>query len=131
MKSPWKSAQELEPGREYLALVSDIPPKRLSATRRLFTGAGQVREQLGSSEGVVGFSLLARPLRKQYATLSVWTSDEALAEFARTGPHGRLMRELAPDMAPTTFVRWTFRGDEGRPTWREGLRRLREAAPAS
>ena len=124
MKSPWKSMQALDPGREYLVLASSIPPLSRSSTGRLFRGAGEVRAQLASTEGVVGFSLLARPWRKQYATLSVWIDEPALAAFTRENPHGRLMADLAPDMGPTKFVRWTITGADGRPSWSEALRRL-------
>ncbi len=124
MKSRWKTLQQLDPDREYVAFVTDIPPKRRASTSRLFAGARQVRRQLGKTDGVVGFSLLARPMAKQYVTLSLWTDDEALTAFARTRPHQQLMADLAPDMAPTTFVRWKHPGAGGRPAWNDALRRL-------
>ena len=124
MKSPWKSMKTLEPDREYTAFASSIPPVSRSSTGRLFKGASAVRKQLANTEGVVGFSLLARPLRKQYATLSVWIDDGALASFADTSPHRELMAELSPEMGPTKFVRWTISGSDGRPSWSDALRRL-------
>jgi hypothetical protein len=96
----------------------------MSSTGRLFSGASAVRKQLEATEGVMGFSLLARPLRKQYATLSVWTDEPALAAFAAATPHGKLMSELSKEMGPTKFVRWTMKGSEGKPSWREALKRL-------
>ena len=124
MKSPWKSMQPLEPHREYVVLASSIPPLSRSSTRRLFHGARAVRKQLARTEGVAGFSLLARPLRKQYATLSVWVDEGALASFAEDSPHGALMADLSPEMGATKFVRWTISGSEGRPSWSDALRRL-------
>ncbi len=124
MKSPWKSITALEPNREYVLLASSIPPVSRSSTRRLFRGASAVRKQLAPTEGVVGFSLLARPLRKQYATLSVWADERALNAFAHETPHGALMADLAPEMGPTKFVRWTMIGSEGRPSWHNALHRL-------
>jgi hypothetical protein len=73
---------------------------------------------------MVGFSTLARPLRKQYATLSVWIDEDALRAFARSAPHRQLMTDLAPEMAPTRFLRWTIRGREGLPSWDDALARL-------
>jgi hypothetical protein len=35
-----------------------------------------------------------------------------------------LMSELSPQMGPTKFVRWTIRGADGRPSWRDALQRL-------
>ena len=77
MKSPWKSTPQLEPDRSYLVLASSIPPLKLSSTWRVFRGASAVRKQLAKADGVIGYSLLARPLLKQYATLSVWVDDDA------------------------------------------------------
>jgi hypothetical protein len=87
MKSPWKWTSSLEPEREYLVLASSIPPRSRRSTWRLFRGASAVRRQLAVTDGVVGFSLLARPLAKQYATLAVWRDEEALAVFAGAEPH--------------------------------------------
>lgn len=130
MRSPWRTVEPLDPTRDYLALVSDIPPLRLTSTGRWFRGAHEVTEQLRGADGVAGFSLSASPLRKQYLTLSVWTDEAALARFAAADAHGRLVQDLRPEMAPTRFVRWTFPGRDGRPRWAEGIRRL-AAAPAS
>lgn len=128
MKSPWKSVRPLEAGREYLVLASSIPTRRLASTFRMFAGASAVRRQLEGAEGLVGFSLLARPLRKQYATLSVWADDEALATFTSARPHAELMSALAPEMGPTKFVRWMIDGFDGPPSWTDAVRRL-EAEP--
>ena len=124
MKSPWKWSSSVEPDREYLVLASSIPPRSRRSTWRLFRGARTVRKQLAVTDGVIGFALLARPLAKQYATLSVWRDEDALAAFAETEPHRELMKALSPEMGPTNFVRWTIRGADGRPAWDDALQRL-------
>ena len=125
MKSPWKSMMSLEPDREYVVFASSIPPISRRSTWRLFRGASAVRRQLGATDGVVGFSLLARPIRKQYATLSVWVDNDALASFsAHAAPHNELMKRLAPEMGPTKFVRWSMKGSDGLPAWESALERL-------
>jgi len=77
-----------------------------------------------ATDGVLGFSMLAEPLRKHYATLSVWRDEAALDGFAKAHPHDRLMAELAPAMGATKFVRWTISGIDGRPSWNDALTRL-------
>ena len=124
MRSLWKWSAPLEPEREYLVLASSIPPRSRRSTWRLFRGASTVRRQLAVSDGVIGFALLARPLAKQYATLSVWRDEEALTAFASSEPHRGLMTSLRPEMEPTKFVRWTIRGADGRPSWADALQRL-------
>ena len=115
----------LDPGVEYLVLASSIPPKSIRSTLALFRGSRAVRRQLLNTDGVMGFSMLAEPLRRQYATLSVWRDDAALDDFARAHPHDELVVALAPKMGHTKFVRWAIRGADGRPSWKEALERLR------
>jgi hypothetical protein len=124
MKSPWKTLGVLEPEAEYLVLASSIPPKSYSSTWSMFRGSRVVRQQLLTADGVLGFAMLAEPLRKNYATLSVWRDEEALNAFARTDPHGRLMAELAPSMNAQRFVRWKISGSDGTPSWTDALNRL-------
>jgi hypothetical protein len=114
----------LEHDAEYLVLASSIPPKSVASTWKLFRGSRAVRRQLLATEGVFGFSMLAEPLRKHYATLSVWRDEAALGAFARAHPHDRLMRDLTPEMGPTKFVRWTISGAKGPPSWADALARL-------
>ena len=61
MKSPWKWSATLEPDREYLVLASSIPPRSRRSTWRLYHGARAVRKQLATTDGVVGYTLLAAP----------------------------------------------------------------------
>ncbi len=124
MKSPWKSLGALEPRHEYLVLASSIPPKSVRSTWKLFRGSAAVRRQLIGTEGVVGFSMLAQPLRKRYATLSVWRDQAALDAFEHAPPHDGLMTALIAEMDATKFVRWTIQGEDGIPSWPEALRRL-------
>ena len=90
----------------------------------MFRGSRAVRKQLMATDGVMGFSMLAQPLRKHYATLSVWRDDAALDGFVGARPHNELMVSLVGEMGATEFVRWTISGANGRPTWREALERL-------
>ena len=124
MKSPWKSLAPLDHDVEYLVLASSIPPKSIASTWRMFRGSRLVRRQLLATDGVLGFSMLAEPLRKHYATLSVWRDEDALGAFARTAPHAQLMDALAPEMDDPRFVRWTIRGSDGTPSWADALARL-------
>jgi hypothetical protein len=128
MKSRWKWAAKVEPDTDYLVLASSIPPRGYRSTWALFRGSRAVRRQLLSTDGVIGFALLAEPVRKRYATLSVWRDEDALAAFAKAEPHRQLMAELTPRMAPTTFVRWTIPGSGAPPPWADALRRLEAAA---
>ena len=90
---------------------------------RFFRGVSAVRKQLGTADGLAGYTLRARPLARDYWTLSVWTGETALREFTRTPPHVRLMASLKPVMGPATFVTWTISAADGRPSLAGALER--------
>lgn len=127
MRSPWKSVAPLEPDREYVALATHIPTRRLASTWKMFRGAHSVRRQLEATDGIVGFSLLAEPFGRNYATLSVWRDQTALEAFTNAAPHAALMPGLRSDMAQTSFETWTISGSDGIPSWSDALTRLRRA----
>lgn len=125
MKSPWKTLGTLDADAEYLVLASSIPPKSVSSTWSMFRGSRAIRRQLLVADGVIGFSMLAEPMRKKYATLSVWRDEAALDAFVNAMPHAELMSDLSPSMDEPTFVRWTISGRDGTPSWDDALDRLR------
>ncbi len=116
---------EMEPAQSYLVMASHLPLKKLSSTPRFFRAVSAVRNQLANTEGLIGYTLRARPVAGDYWTLSVWTGESSLRGFMRTEPHAGLMGSLRPIMGPTKFVRWEIPGGEGRPSWSAALERLR------
>ena len=121
---PWTAAGEMEPGREYVVMASHLPLRSLTSTVRFFRAVAAIRKQLRSAEGLVGYTLRAKPLARKYWTLSVWNDRDALAQFMRTPPHVGIMSSLKPLMAPTRFVQWQITAAEGRPSWSDALERL-------
>ena len=81
-------------------------------------------KQMASAEGVLGYSVLARPLSKRFWTLSAWKDDAALRTFVQYPPHVRIMTALTPHMGETKFVRWTVKGSELLLHWDDALRRF-------
>ena len=120
----WKSFLDASPEREYVALISYLPLKRLWMVPKFWAFTRRVQEQLARSHGLVGYSLSARLFSHEFWTLSVWEDEQALMEFVRRLPHGKAMVALIPHMGQTKFVRWRMRGSEVPPGWEEGLRRL-------
>lgn len=127
---PWTSGREMEPGIEYLVMASHLPLKKISSTVRFFRGVWAVRRQLAGADGLIGYTLRAKPLSRDYWTLSVWKDQSALGAFMRTPPHAQVMSSLKPLMGPTKFVRWNITADDGRPTWAGAMERL-ASAPGS
>ncbi len=73
----------MEPGSGYLVMASHLPLKRISSTVRFFRGVTAVRRQLAAADGLVGYTLRAKPLARDYWTLSVWKDEGFLIGQAR------------------------------------------------
>ena len=121
---PWTGRAAMVPGTDYLVMASHLPLQRISATVRFFRAVSAVRKQLATADGLIGYTLRARPLARDYWTLSVWEDQGALREFMRTAPHVQIMSSLKPVMGPTKFVTWTVAAAEGRPSMDNALEHL-------
>jgi hypothetical protein len=121
---PWTARAEMEPGTGYLVMASHLPLKRITATVRFFRAVFAVRKQLATADGLIGYTLRAEPLARDYWTLSVWTDNTALRQFMRTPPHVQVMTSLKPHMGPTKFVTWTISAADGRPSMAGALDHL-------
>lgn len=126
---PWTSFADREPDREYVALLSYLPLRRLSSTLVFFRDVRRIRGQLARSHGLVGYSLRARPLRKEYWTLSVWESERALFAFVKELPHSGVMSSLRRRMGATRFLRWRLGAGEAQPTWDDAMSRAAVPGP--
>jgi len=79
---------------------------------------------MASAAGLLGYSVLARPLSKRFWTLSAWKNEAALRTFIQCPPHVRIMTALAPHMGDTKFVRWMVKGAQMPLSWDDALRRF-------
>ena len=86
----------------------------------------QIQRQLAGSEGLVGYSMDANVISKEFWTLSVWEDTEALRRFVHRTPHDEVMRDLLADMGKTEFVRWKARGSSIPLDWGAAKERVRE-----
>jgi hypothetical protein len=97
-------------------MASHLPLKRITATVRFFRAVLAVRTPLAAADGLIGYTPRAKPLARDYWTLSAWTDNTALREFMRTPPHVKVMTSLKPSMGPTKFVTWMISAADGRPS---------------
>jgi len=120
---PWVTFRQPDPAREYLVLLSELPLQRFRDLGAFLLYTWRIQSQLRHTPGLLGYSLLARILKRQFWTLSVWESEEALHQFVVENPHGQVMTALQGKMDQTHFVRWSMRGSEFPPRWRDALTR--------
>lgn len=123
LASPWQSFGAPAPDDDFLALLSYLPLKSYGRLLPFVIYSVQVVKQLAASDGLLGYSLLARPFSKQFWTLSAWRNEDALQAFVRQIPHVRIMTALAPHMDQTKFVRWIVKGIQLPLSWDDALRR--------
>jgi quinol monooxygenase YgiN len=122
--SPWRTFGASDPNGEFVALLSYLPLKSYWRVLPFFLYTAQVVKQLASAEGLLGYSVLARPFSKRFWTLSAWNSEAALRTFVNHPPHVRIMTALTPYMDKTDFVRWMVKGSELPLQWDDALRRF-------
>jgi quinol monooxygenase YgiN len=123
LSTPWRSCRATDPKREYLALLSFLPLKRLWRVPSFLIYTIRITRQLQRSPGLMGYSLQTELLTGRFRTLSVWENEAALQAFVQAAPHQETMRALIPHMGPTRFVRWTVLGAHLPVRWDEALRR--------
>jgi quinol monooxygenase YgiN len=122
--TPWRTFGASDPNSDFIALLSYLPLKSYRRVLPFFVYTAKVVEQLASAEGLLGYSVLARPFSKRFWTLSAWNSEAALRTFVNHPPHVRIMTALTPHMGDTKFVRWTIKSSELPLQWDDALRRF-------
>jgi quinol monooxygenase YgiN len=126
--TPWRSFAPVESEREYLALLTYLPLRSLRSLGSFTLQTLAITRQLKETTGLIGYSLMARPVRKEFWTLSVWNDESALARFANMRPHADTMTAMRPFMKQTKFIRWKLRGSDIPPKWEDALPRWQRAA---
>ncbi|HLK01136.1 MAG TPA: hypothetical protein VKU39_14675 [Streptosporangiaceae bacterium] len=112
MEIPWTTHDKPEPGQQAFIMASRFNLTSARHTPAFLLGAIRIRRQSLDSPGMLGVSLRAFPLRKQYWTLSAWTGEQALRQFMRAEPHGGFMRRAHPWMRDATFKFWELPAGE-------------------
>src|SRR5258706_9801976 len=92
---PWRTYETPTPGTRYLALISYLPLKHFRAIPNFFRFTSEIRRQLRTAPGLIGYSLDARPFARRFWTLSVWHDQQSLTDFVNHAPHNRIMQKLA------------------------------------
>lgn len=119
---PWKAFGKAEQGRKYTVLLCEFPLKSYAAIPRFLRFAWRVARHLKGARGLVGYSLLVRPFRKEFCTLSVWQSEKTLMNnFVRREPLSYVMGGLQPEVGPPRLIRWTIQGEACPPRWDEAF----------
>ena len=123
---PWQTLNKAEPQRNYLVQLSYLPLVRYRSLLPFGRWLLAIQKQLSETSGVIGYSLLARPLKREFWTLSAWSDPSALRDFVRAAAHVRAMGALRSHMGQTMFIEWTLAGEDFPPRWNDALKRFYE-----
>ena len=97
-----------------------------SVVARIFWSTFAILKQLAGSAGVLGYALRAKPLERNFWTMSAWLDEKSLMDFARGLPHSEVMQALAPHMGPTKFIRWKVAGSDVPLRWDVAIERAKQ-----
>lgn len=93
-----------------------------------FAASRTVTRQLSSAPGLIGWSLGADLLRKEFFTLSAWEDDRSLETFVAGASHAPTMQRFAPRVRRgSIFVRFPVRGADLPLTWKDAIARQDQA----
>jgi hypothetical protein len=109
---------------EVTVMASRLVLRRLSDVPSFLAAALRIRKQMLASPGALGLSLVARPLRRSFWTLSAWPDPAALRGAAGHELHRQVMKRFGPRMAGSAFVTWTVPATSLPVSWDEAMRRL-------
>ena len=130
MDSPWIMFGTPDKNREYFALLSSLPLNKYRAIPGFLRFSSQIQKQLRATPGVIGYSLRAKLLSRNFWTLSAWADEKALTDFVAKIPHEQAMQAMMPHMGPTKFTKWKVLGSALPLQWEEAMRRSKKEGPS-
>jgi hypothetical protein len=128
---PWRTKTEVQADQDYLVMASRLPLRSRRTVPRFMRLTLSVVRQLERTDGLMGYTLLAQPMKGTFWTLSAWSGQPALDAFARAMPHLGVTGKLRPYMGPTRFSFWTVKGAALPVAWDEAIERLMSSDAAS
>ncbi|MET9594973.1 DUF3291 domain-containing protein [Streptomyces sp. NPDC006516] len=123
---PWITPQPPPSEGTAVVMASRFEVRSLRDVPRFLLKSLAAWKQVRSAPGAFGASLVARPSKRVFYTLSAWESREALHAYARTEPHRSVMTGLGPTMRSSTFTFWDVPVDRLPISWDEAMRRIDE-----
>ncbi len=124
---PWRQLSAPRADHSYLVMASRLPLHSYRTIPKFLRMTAAIARQLEHSEGLIGYSLLAQPMKKTFWTLSAWADQQALHAFVRTMPHMKIMKALRPYMEPTKFTTWGVLGSALPIDWSDAIDHLNGA----
>ena len=107
---PWTTIHTPDPARTYQAFATKLPLTSHRHVPGFLRDTQRIRRQLSTSDGLVGYGLLAELGAKTFWTVSVWDDEASLRAFAAAEPHRSIMRRVPARMGASQFHPFTVSG---------------------
>ncbi|MFB7738002.1 DUF3291 domain-containing protein [Streptomyces sp. NPDC056112] len=124
----WFTPRPVPPHSRVIVMASRFELKSPSDVPLFLVKSLVSWRQVKTAPGVYGASLVAQPLRRVFCTLSAWEDRNALYAYAKSDPHGEVMRAMRPRCREATFVFWEAGSADLPISWDEAERRPAEKA---
>ena len=129
---PWLPlTPSAERGTTAVVLASRFRVRRLHSVPRFLLDSLLIHRQTRATDGALGVSLVAHPLRREFLTLSAWRDRASLDAMVRTEPHRSAMRRHRPAMQEATVTGWEAPAEALPITWADARQHLVRAQTAS
>ena len=125
---PWTNVEKPPESGDVVVMASRFWLRGYRHVLPFFVDAMRIHAQVRKADGALGVSLVAHPLRKEFATLSAWRDRDALNALVRSEPHRTIMGRYRSVMAGSRFTFWEVPASALPPDWVEAERRLAAAA---
>jgi hypothetical protein len=121
---PWRRCGAAGDGDVAVVMASRFRVRRYRDVPRFLVDSLRVHRQVLAAGRAVGVSLRARPLRRDFLTLSAWRDRGAVHRLVVEEPHATVMRRYAAATEESTFAFFEARVIELPLSWTEVGRRL-------
>jgi heme-degrading monooxygenase HmoA len=81
--------------------------------------------------GLVGVSLAGKPFTREYRTLSVWETEEAMLAWVTSEAHATAMADVGDKMVLGRGTHWSIEKDQMPPAWDDAKQRLDGSEPGA
>jgi len=109
---PWTARTTPDPDTTYVVMGTYLPLRGYRYIPRFLAETTKVRRQLAHTDGLIGYALDATIGRREFLTVSVWESRDALERFSKADPHAAITAVKRARMGPTKFRTWEVSGRE-------------------
>ncbi|HEX2315195.1 MAG TPA: hypothetical protein VHJ17_15740 [Thermomonospora sp.] len=106
MEIPWTSGDRADTGATVLVMASRFRLRSAWRSPVFLVHSMRLWRQTRRAPGAHGVSLRASPRTGTFWTLSAWTDRKALYAYARTDPHGAVMKRIRPWTEESVFRFW-------------------------